>query len=95
MKPSYLTVIALIATLAAGYALIEYAESDREIWIAIGAWLLGFWFASGVNGVRSPEPESESELDDEGDYDYDDDDEEPDEDSEEDEWDDDDMNGRS
>jgi len=75
VKPSYLTVIAILASLAAGYALIEHAANDREIWIAIGAWLLGFWFASGINGARnSAIDEAEDEEDD-----YDEEEEEDDE----------------
>lgn len=82
MKPSYLTVIALLGTLAAGYALVEYAESDREIWIAIGAWLLGFWFASGINGAR------DSARDEAGDEDEDEDL------ADDEDWEDDEMNDR-
>lgn len=92
MKPSYLTGFAILATLAAGYVLVEYAQNDREVWIAMGAWVLGFWFASGVNGMRSQDqPEPDDDLYDEQDDEQDD---EADEDAEEEEWEDDDMSER-
>ncbi len=71
MKPRYLFAIALLATGVGGYLLVEHSVADREIWIAMGAWLLGFWFASGINGIRSPDVD-ESELE-EGDEEADED----------------------
>lgn len=77
MKPSYLTVFAAIATLVAGYMLVQHSVDDREIWIAMGAWLLGFWFASGINSARSAEAAGDDdEDDDEDEYAGDSDDEE-------------------
>jgi hypothetical protein len=50
MKPGYLVAAALLGTLGFGYWIVAFGRGEREIWIALGGWLLGFWLASGIRG---------------------------------------------
>ncbi|MBW2389711.1 MAG: hypothetical protein JRG89_14930, partial [Deltaproteobacteria bacterium] len=51
MKPRFLVLLAGIFTLGFGYWLAEESRDTREIWVSMGAWILGFWFASSILGL--------------------------------------------
>lgn len=69
MKPRFLILLSGTITLGFGYWLAEESRDAREIWLSMGAWTLGFWFASSILGLSQPERESidleTDELDDE------------------------------
>ncbi len=69
MKPRFLILLSGTITLGFGYWLAEESRDAREIWLSMGAWILGFWFASSILGLSQPERESidleTDELDDE------------------------------
>ena len=64
MKPRFLVLLSGIFTLGFGYWLAEESRDAREIWVSMGAWVLGFWFASSILGPPRPDSESiDSEAD--------------------------------
>lgn len=66
MKPRFLVLLSGILTLGFGYWLAEESRDAREIWVSIGGWILGFWFASSILGLSHSAQESDdSESDDE------------------------------
>lgn len=83
MKPRSLALLSGCLTLGFGYWLAEHSRDSREIWSSVGAWVLGFWFASSLlaNSAKPPEPNSseyddeDDEEDDEYEEEYEDDDE--------------------
>jgi hypothetical protein len=85
MKPRFLVLLSGIFTLGFGYWLAEESRDAREIWVSMGAWVLGFWFASSILGPPRPDSESIDSEADQGDEfeEYDEDDEFDDEDREE------------
>lgn len=84
MKSRTLVLFSGTLTLGFGYWLAEASRDAREIWVAMGAWVLGFWFASHLLGaapVQDDPPvddagqatdEEEEAYDEEG-YEYEDD----------------------
>jgi hypothetical protein len=58
MKPRFLILLSGTLTLGFGYWLAEESRDAREIWLSMGAWILGFWFASSILGLSRPERES-------------------------------------
>lgn len=73
MKPRFLVVLSVAVTIGFGYWLAESSRDDREVWISIGAWILGFWFASSILGVSHARSDSGSgDADEEYDEEYDD-----------------------
>jgi hypothetical protein len=60
MKPRIVTILTGTLTLGLGYWLSENSRDAREIWISIGCWLLGFWFASSIlaplTSATAPDP---------------------------------------
>ena len=72
MKPRFLVLLSGIFSLGFGYWLAEESRDTREIWVSMGAWILGFWFASSILGFSHPDPESELDDEDEEDDEYED-----------------------
>lgn len=72
MKPAWLIVVSALASGAFAIWVVRQGRDDREIWIALIAWLLGFWFASRILSERNPEGSEESEEADPGDEEYED-----------------------
>ena len=66
---SILVLLSGILTLGFGYWLAQESRDVREIWVSMGAWILGFWFASSLLGLSAPDPgfddDESDELDDE------------------------------
>ena len=62
MKPRFLVLLSGILTLGFGYWLAEESRDSREIWVSIGAWILGFWFASSI--LARSDPKSDDDDDD-------------------------------
>ena len=58
MKPRFLVLLSGVLTLGFGYWLAEQSRDAREIWVSMGAWILGFWFASSIMGIPGSEVES-------------------------------------
>lgn len=56
MKPRFLTVLAVMATLGFGTWVLQTPHTLREILLASAAWVLGFWVAAGINGSARNEP---------------------------------------
>lgn len=79
MKPRALVLLSGTLTLGFGYWLAEQSRDSREIWFSLGAWILGFWFASSLLSSSAQPAESNGSEDDQ----YED--EEPDEDLDEEE----------
>lgn len=52
MKPGLRIAFAILGTVGFGSWLVGYGGGDREIWIAIAGWLLGFWLASGIGAAE-------------------------------------------
>ena len=48
MKPRIVVLLSGTLTLAIGYWLSENSRDAREIWLSVGCWVLGFWFASSL-----------------------------------------------
>ena len=76
MKPLTLGLLAGLGTILFGLWLMEFGRDDREVWVSIGAWLLGFWVASGItnrndSGDREEPEEDDSDADDDWDEDAD------------------------
>ena len=59
MKPRFLVMLSGILTLGFGYWLAEESRDAREIWLSMGSWILGFWFASSILGLSLPAKESD------------------------------------
>jgi hypothetical protein len=78
MKPHFLVLLSGVLTLGFGYWLAEESRDAREIWVSMGAWILGFWFASSILGLSRSGGDSAAT-----DGDLDDEDEEEDEEEEE------------
>ncbi len=76
MKSRSLVLLSGTLTLGLGYWLSESSRDAREIWLSMGAWILGFWFASSLLGAPRVEPDDDAVEDDE----YEEDDEEYEED---------------
>ena len=58
MKPHFFVFLSGVLTLGFGFWLAENSRDDREIWVSMSAWVLGFWFASSIMGLSRPDPES-------------------------------------
>ncbi len=71
MKPRFLVLLSGGLTLGFGYWLAEGARDPREIWVSMGAWILGFWFASSIMGLTGSGGETDECIDPETD-DFDD-----------------------
>ncbi len=67
MKSRSLVLMTGVLTLGFGYWLSESARDAREIWISMGAWILGFWFASSLLGL--PRDSGDDEGDDQEQWD--------------------------
>lgn len=73
MKPRYLAWLAGLASLAYAFWLVRASREDLDIWIGLGGWLLGFWFAASILNLgrtketvaEEDEDDSHDELDDE------------------------------
>ncbi len=72
MKPRALILLSGTLTLGFGYWLAEHSRDSREIWFSVGAWILGFWFASSMlaNSAQSAEPgdSQDDDYDEEDEY---------------------------
>jgi len=79
MKSRTFTLLSGSLTLGFGYWLAEQSRDSREIWISLGAWILGFWFASSL--LAEPRPSEASRVRDEADEVDDDEDWDDDEDA--------------
>jgi hypothetical protein len=64
MKPRIVTILTGTLTLGLGYWLSENSRDAREIWISIGCWLLGFWFASSILSYSNSATTPDSAYDD-------------------------------
>lgn len=53
MKPHFFVLLSGVLTLGFGYWLAENSRDTREIWVSMGAWILGFWFASSILGLAN------------------------------------------
>ena len=73
MRSRSLVLLSGTATLGLGYWLSEASRDSREIWLTMGAWILGFWFAGGLLGGASDDAKDEDDVED---YEYDEADEE-------------------
>ncbi|MFT5441481.1 MAG: hypothetical protein ACI8W3_000522 [Myxococcota bacterium] len=62
MRSRSLVLLSGTVTLGLGYWLSEASRDSREIWLTMGAWILGFWFAGGLLGGSSDEAEDEDEV---------------------------------
>lgn len=60
MKPRFLVLLPGILTLAFGYWLAEESRDHREIWVSMGAWILGFWFAGSILGLSRSDRDSDA-----------------------------------
>lgn len=72
MKRSWRVGLSALTTAALAYWVVTAGRDDREIWLALGAWLLGFWLASSL--LR--ESDQGGSQPDEGDFEPEDDDSE-------------------
>ncbi len=79
MKPHFLVLLSGVLTLGFGYWLAEESRDSREIWVSMGAWVLGFWFASSILRLSRSNRDSDSAGSDPDDEDYEDDEEEEEE----------------
>ena len=66
MKPRYLIWLAGLASLAYAIGLVRASRDDLDIWIGLGGWLLGFWFAASI--LSQQEDENPEEGDPEEDW---------------------------
>ncbi len=73
MKSRPLALFSGTITLGLGYWLAESSRDAREIWVALIAWVLGFWFASNLLGDPPAESPVEAEDDEGDDYEYEED----------------------
>ena len=53
MKPHFFVLLSGVLTLGFGFWLAENSRDGREIWVSMGAWVLGFWFASSIMGLSA------------------------------------------
>ena len=74
MKPHFFVLLSGVLTLGFGYWLAENSRDTREIWVSMGAWILGFWFASSLLSLSNPAPNRVDYHSDASDEDEDDDD---------------------
>ena len=79
MKPHFLVLLSGVLTLGFGYWLAEESRDAQEIWVSMGAWVLGFWFASNILRLSRSNRDSDSAGSDPDDEDYEDDEEEEEE----------------
>jgi hypothetical protein len=54
MKPRIVVLLSGTLTLGVGYWLSENSRDAREIWLGLGCWILGFWFASSIMSFSNP-----------------------------------------
>lgn len=54
MKSRLIVLLSGTLTLGVGYWLSENSRDEREIWLSIGCWILGFWFASSLLSYSNP-----------------------------------------
>jgi len=67
MKHRAFVLLSGVLTLGLGYWLAEHSRDSREIWLTMGAWVLGYWFASGLLArPEETEDEAEDEIDEVG-----------------------------
>jgi len=72
MKPRYVAWLAGLASLAYAFGLVRASRDDLEIWIGLGGWLIGFWFAASIlNLRRRDEEKGDPEEDPDEDWDED------------------------
>jgi hypothetical protein len=88
MKPQFLVLLSGVLTLGFGYWLAEESRDAREIWVSMGAWILGFWFASSILGLAKSDGDTQDRDSVSEDEEPDDEEEEAEEDDEEEEYDD-------
>ena len=50
MKPRVLAFLAVLASVAFGWWLLDAEHTTRELFLCMVAWVLGFWVASGLRG---------------------------------------------
>lgn len=59
MKPRILAFAAGLASLGFAWWLLDSPHTSRELLLCMVAWVLGFWFASGLRGSAAPDAEGE------------------------------------
>ena len=63
MKPIYLAWLAGVVSLAYGFGLVRASRDDLDIWIGLGGWLIGFWFAASILNLARRGEQEEAEPD--------------------------------
>lgn len=72
MKPRWLAFVAALASLGFAYWLVDRPHTSRELFVAMVAWVLGFWVATGIR--RAESRSDEGDWDEEGEDDWEDED---------------------
>jgi hypothetical protein len=66
VKPRFLTLLAIAATLGFGAWVLKTPHTLHEVLLACVAWVLGFWVAAGINiSARDASTDDEEEWDEE------------------------------
>lgn len=67
MKHRAFVLLSGVLTLGLGYWLAEHSRDSREIWLTMGAWILGYWFASGLLARPKKTDDEDEDKGDKGD----------------------------
>lgn len=73
MKPRFLGLLAVLASLGFGAWLIDQPHSSRELLLVMVGWVLGFWVATGLRADHGLYFGQDQDEDEDYDQDYDED----------------------